>query len=318
VRLLLKKLGKRMPETEIKEELEALHIQVQAVMQLRSQRRDQDAEEDRPLTPHLIVSVARDPDVAKVRSLTELCFLRIKVETYNAPKGPLKCKRCQRFGHTQRNCGNVPRCVTCGDAHPSGTCVTPKQQLKWCSCGGNHTANYRGCSKWKEAKIAAAMRALRERCRRNGFSTRLPAPKSAPPKPTPEQEALGTGRNHVVRGGRTIETLASSPTMPNNSGLGSQSEHQAAHSGGPFITAGPETPAEIFHLSRPNHADLTIPPSQSPIEGIADLDKLPTQACFELIRRLLTTASSLPTGTARRRAVLKTVILSVAENDCAA
>jgi hypothetical protein len=32
VRLLLKNLGKRMPETEIREELEALHIQVQDVM----------------------------------------------------------------------------------------------------------------------------------------------------------------------------------------------------------------------------------------------------------------------------------------------
>jgi hypothetical protein len=36
VRLLLKNMGKRMPETEIREELEALHIQVQAIMQLRS------------------------------------------------------------------------------------------------------------------------------------------------------------------------------------------------------------------------------------------------------------------------------------------
>jgi hypothetical protein len=50
MRLLLKNLGKRMAETEIREELEALHIQVQAVMQLRSRRWDQDAEKDRPLT----------------------------------------------------------------------------------------------------------------------------------------------------------------------------------------------------------------------------------------------------------------------------
>jgi hypothetical protein len=68
VRLLLKNLGKRMPEAEIREELEVLHINVQAVMQLRSKRRDQDPEKDRPLTPHFIVSVARCPDVAKVRS----------------------------------------------------------------------------------------------------------------------------------------------------------------------------------------------------------------------------------------------------------
>jgi hypothetical protein len=72
VRLLLKNLGKRMPEAKIREELEALHINVEAVMQLRSRRRDQDPEKDRPLTPHFIVSVARGPDVAKVRSLTDL------------------------------------------------------------------------------------------------------------------------------------------------------------------------------------------------------------------------------------------------------
>jgi hypothetical protein len=39
VRMLLKNVGKRMPEAEILEELEALHINVQAVMQLRSKRR---------------------------------------------------------------------------------------------------------------------------------------------------------------------------------------------------------------------------------------------------------------------------------------
>jgi hypothetical protein len=130
VRLLLKNVGKRMPEAEIKEELEALSISVQAVMQLRSKRRGQDPEKDRPLTPHFVVSGARGPDVAKVRSVTDLCGMRVQVETYVAQKGSLQCKRCQRFGHTQRNCGYAPGCMECGDALPSGTRATPKQQLK--------------------------------------------------------------------------------------------------------------------------------------------------------------------------------------------
>jgi hypothetical protein len=75
---LLKNLGKRLSEAEIREELEALHINVQAVMQLRSKQRDEDPEKDRPLTPHFIVLVARGPDVAKVRYLTDLCGLRVK------------------------------------------------------------------------------------------------------------------------------------------------------------------------------------------------------------------------------------------------
>jgi hypothetical protein len=93
VRILLKKVGKRMPESEIKEELEALSISLQAVRQHRSKRRDQDPEKNRPLTTHFVLSVARGPDVAKVRSLTEICGLRIQVETYVATKEPLQCKR---------------------------------------------------------------------------------------------------------------------------------------------------------------------------------------------------------------------------------
>jgi hypothetical protein len=127
---LLKNVGKRMPEAEIREELEALHINVQAVMQLRSKRRNQDPEKDCLLTPHFIVWFARGPDEVKVRTLTDLCGLRAKVETFNPPKGPLQCKRCRRFGHTQRNCGYARRCVACGDEHPSGKCVTPKQPLR--------------------------------------------------------------------------------------------------------------------------------------------------------------------------------------------
>jgi hypothetical protein len=210
---------------------EALHINVQAVMQLRSKRRDQDPEKNRPLTPHFIVSVARGPDVAIVRSLTDLCGLRVKVETYNAPKGPLQCKRCQRFGHTQRNCGYAPRCVACSDEHPSGKSVTPKQQL-CCSCGENHTANYHGCSKWKEVKAAAAKRAQGEGSRKDGVSTRLPAPNSAPAKPSSEQEKLGSGWNHIVRGGRVVKAQATPSPASTSSDTGRRTERQVAPKGG--------------------------------------------------------------------------------------
>ena len=59
-------------------------------------------------------SVARGPEASKVRSLTELCGLRVSVESYVAPKRPLQFQRCQRFGHTQRNYGYASRCVACG------------------------------------------------------------------------------------------------------------------------------------------------------------------------------------------------------------
>jgi hypothetical protein len=52
--------------------------------------------------------VARGPEVSKVQSITQLCCLRVTVETYMSPKGSLQCTRCQLFGHTQRNCGYAP------------------------------------------------------------------------------------------------------------------------------------------------------------------------------------------------------------------
>ena len=164
-RLLIKNMGHLMPEEVVREELGALGIFVQGVMQLRSGRRDQNTEKYRPVTPHFIVTVERGPEVTKIRSITQLCGLRVTVETYTAPKGPLQYKR---FGHTQRNCGYAPRCVACGETHHSGECSTPKEQLKCCGCVCNHTANYRGCGKWKDAKAALARRALAGPVRRSG------------------------------------------------------------------------------------------------------------------------------------------------------
>ena len=212
VRLLIKNLGRRMPESVVLEELRSLDIHVQGVMQLRSGRRDQDPAKDRPGTPHFIVSVARGPEVSKVRALTELCGLRVSVETFVAPKGPVQCKRCQRFGHTQRNCGHAPRCVACGGAHLSGDCPARPAQPLCCICGGNHTANYRGCVKWKEAKAALAKQAP-ALGRRTAATSQPAAPKAKQAGPSAEQMDLGEGWSHVVRGGRIVRASAPS-TIP--------------------------------------------------------------------------------------------------------
>jgi hypothetical protein len=67
--------------------------------------------------------------------------------------------------------------------------------------------------------------------------------------------------------------------------------------------------------AKPTNPNLVVPTqsSASPLEEISDLDRLPLQACVELIRLLLTSIFSLPSGAARPRDILKTVILFVAE-----
>jgi len=188
-RLLVKNLGRGMPESVVREELETVGINVQWVTQIRSGHRDQDTNKNSPSTPHFIVSVARGPEVSTVRSITDLCGLRVSVESYVAPKGPMQCKGCQRFGHTQRNCGYGPRCVACGGFHLPGVCSTPREQPQCCGCGGNHTANYSGCVKWRgngDACKAAAIASPQ-----NAATGHPPAPKTQQAGPSAEQLALG-------------------------------------------------------------------------------------------------------------------------------
>jgi len=151
--------------------------------------------------------------VPKVRSITELCGLRVSVESYLAPIGPLQSKRCQRFGHTQRNCGYAPLCVACGGSHLSGGCSTPRDQPVCCGCGENHTANYRCCVKWKEARAALSKQAP-ERSRKSVAKILPAAPKAQRAGPSAEQKNLGEGWNHVVRGGRVVKATTNPLNNP--------------------------------------------------------------------------------------------------------
>ena len=336
VRLLVKNMGRGIPESVVREELESLRIHVQGVTQLRSGRRDQDPTKDRPSTPHIIVSVARGPEVSRVRSIIELCGLRVSVESYVAPKGPLQYKRCQRFGHTQRNCGYAPRCFACGGSRLSGGCSTPREQPHCCGCEGNHTANYPGCIKEKDARVALANQAP-ERTRKNAATGHPAAPKSQRAGPYAEQVDLGEGRKHVIQGERVAKVTTTTTPPPNSS---PQPVTEATER--PKLTAtrkkaspkNPETKSTAVTkpaagkakkkaaasvktaAAKPATPDLVVPTQipTSPLEYISDLlDRLLLHSCVELTHRLLTSIVSLTTGAARPRAVLKTAILFVAE-----
>lgn len=71
-----------------------------------------------------------------------LGYMSYPVRPY-VPK-PLRCFKCQRFGHMAKSCREKVRCARCGGGHEYGKCgegVRPK----CCNCGGNHSVAYRGC-----------------------------------------------------------------------------------------------------------------------------------------------------------------------------
>jgi hypothetical protein len=78
-----------------------------------------------------------------------------------------------------------------------------------------------------------------------------------------------------------------------------------------------KTPASVKTAAAKHTTPNLVVPNQSfisPLEKRCDLlDHLPLHACVELTCRLFTSISSFPKGAARPRAVLKSVMLFVAE-----
>jgi hypothetical protein len=110
------------------------------------------------------------------------------------------------------------------------------------------------------------------------------------------------------------------PTL-SPSGAGWQTTGRASPAVGQSKPGRPGAPEVLPQTLQPKHTDSSPPQtqSQSPLEWITDLlDNLPTPTCVELTRRLLSTASFLPIGDDHPRAVLKTVILFLAEHGGAA
>ncbi|KAF2344735.1 hypothetical protein FHG87_024509 [Trinorchestia longiramus] len=78
-----------------------------------------------------------------------------------AESGPRRQFTRPRFGHNAVNCRAAPRCVVCSGAHNSRECLSPSTR-SCCNCSGNHTANYGGCPKIRQAREVEKIRQIQK------------------------------------------------------------------------------------------------------------------------------------------------------------
>ena len=107
-----------------------------------------------------------------IYNLRYLLHRRITVEEPRKRKDPPQCLNCQEFGHTKSYCKLPAVCVICGDVHKTSECTKTKNdpKIKKCSnCGGNHTANYRGCPVFIQIKKNASNKSAYRRFQSNDF-----------------------------------------------------------------------------------------------------------------------------------------------------
>jgi len=81
-------------------------------------------------------------------------YLNVRVDVYIP--NPVRCFKCQRFGHTIKFCKNTQICPKCGESHTEEQCSNP---LKCINCGGPHTAFNKDCPKWVLEKKVQQIRA---------------------------------------------------------------------------------------------------------------------------------------------------------------
>ena len=77
-------------------------------------------------------------------------YLQLKVSQYIQP--PLRCFKCQRFGHSASLCKNTAVCAKCGSSeHASADCNNPSKCI---NCNGTHPSFARNCPEFiKQNKI---------------------------------------------------------------------------------------------------------------------------------------------------------------------
>ena len=76
-------------------------------------------------------------------------YLRLRVDLYIP--NPLRCFKCQRFGHHKDNCRNKQVCPKCGvEGHVDTDCTN--DSFKCQNCNGPHSSNSKDCPVWHREK----------------------------------------------------------------------------------------------------------------------------------------------------------------------
>lgn len=156
-RVVLKNVHHSTPSEDIIEDLADLGYVAENVYNIKH------AKTKEPLSMFFI-DLKNDPNNKNIYSVTKMGNKIVSFEPPNKRREIPQCKRCQRFGHTQNNCGRSFRCVKCTGNHSTTSCPKPNRDTPatCTNCGEDHPANYKGCQVYRHL-LEKKFPALRKR-----------------------------------------------------------------------------------------------------------------------------------------------------------
>lgn len=144
-RVVLKNIHPTTETNDIKVALEELDHKVTNIWNIK------DRKTKMPLPLHYIdlKPNQNNKNIYNVKRLLHCCVV---FEPPRPKREIPQCSNCQRYGHTRRFCHRQPRCVKCAGAHNTLDCARKDRSdnVRCVLCEGNHPANYKGCSVYKE------------------------------------------------------------------------------------------------------------------------------------------------------------------------
>jgi hypothetical protein len=204
VRLLVKILGRRIPESVFQEELDPWTFVPRESCSSEPATVTRTPLSTVPLPS--IQSVARWPRMSRVRSRT---YSAVSKSQWNRTwrQRTLLNASAESASVTRSVMADTHHCASRADSHLSMG-ARPLGDSPCCTFGGNHKVNYRRYVKWGEAKAALTQQA--PEWGRNSTATGKPAaPNTKRARPSAEQD-LGEGWSHAFRGG----VLSMPPLIP--------------------------------------------------------------------------------------------------------
>ena len=93
----------------------------------------------------------------KIPESLKVCYLNIPVSQF--VPNPLRCYRCQKFGHVTSKCKHSETCARCSETgHKDESC---KKAFKCVNCGECHAAYNKKCSVYKKEYDIQSIRVSR-------------------------------------------------------------------------------------------------------------------------------------------------------------
>ncbi|XP_036346981.1 uncharacterized protein LOC118756316, partial [Rhagoletis pomonella] len=164
---------------------------------------------ERTITGQMVLTF----DLYRLPETVDVAWYKVKVQPYIP--SPMRCKRCQKLGHTIKRCERNPMCFICNlPPHDPEDCT----RIQCANCEEEHPSSDKNCSKFKEAKEILKIQTL-EKCSVGEARRKYKSTVRLPPLRGPYSDIVRENETNPSSNAVSKDTATTSPQNQNSNNL---------------------------------------------------------------------------------------------------